>query len=111
MKLIYRQHAVRRMFERSISIADIDAAMASGPVIEEYPADTPYPSRLWLGLAGNRPLHWSSPTTPATASASSLPSMNPIQPYGWRTWPRGETHEVPHLPTRRNAPRRSDRSF
>jgi len=57
VKLIYRQHAVRRMFERSISIADIDAAMASGRVIEEYPADTPYPSCLWLGLAGNRPLH------------------------------------------------------
>jgi len=46
VKLIYRQHAVRRMFERSISIADIDAAMASGRVIEEYPADTPYPTHL-----------------------------------------------------------------
>ncbi len=57
MKLIYRQHAVRRMFERSISTAEVDAALASGRVIEDYPSDTPYPSRLWLGFAGNRPLH------------------------------------------------------
>ena len=57
MKLIYRQHAVRRMFERRISTADVGAALASGRVIEDYPTDTPYPSCLWLGFAGNRPLH------------------------------------------------------
>ncbi len=57
MKLIYRQHAVRRMFERGISIADVGAALASGRVIEDYPTDTPYPSCLWLGFAGNRTLH------------------------------------------------------
>jgi hypothetical protein len=26
-------------------------------VIEEYPEDTPYPSRLVLGWCGSRPLH------------------------------------------------------
>ena len=26
-------------------------------MIEDYPTDTPYPSCLWLGFAGNRPLH------------------------------------------------------
>lgn len=57
MKLIYRQHAVRRMFERNISTADVGAALASGRAIEDYPTDTPYPSCLWLGFAGNRPLH------------------------------------------------------
>ena len=57
MKLIYRQHAVRRMFERRISTADVGAALASGRVIGDYPTDTPYPSCLWLGFAGNRPLH------------------------------------------------------
>ncbi|WP_291993330.1 DUF4258 domain-containing protein [Candidatus Accumulibacter sp. ACC003] len=57
MQLIYRQHAVRRMFERHISTADVGAAPASGRVIEDYPTDTPYPSCLWLGFAGNRPLH------------------------------------------------------
>ena len=57
MKLIFRQHAVRRMFERSISTTDVGAALASGRVIEDYPTDTPYPSCLWLGFTGERPLH------------------------------------------------------
>ncbi|MFN3477111.1 MAG: DUF4258 domain-containing protein [Candidatus Methylomirabilales bacterium] len=29
----------------------------TGEVIEEYPNDTPYPSRLVLGWRGARPLH------------------------------------------------------
>lgn len=57
MKLIYRQHAVRRMFERSISTGDVSATLATGRVIEDYPTDTPYPSSLWLGYVGQRPLH------------------------------------------------------
>ncbi|MCK2089818.1 DUF4258 domain-containing protein [Thauera aromatica] len=57
MRLIYRQHAVKRMFERGISTADVAAALADGWVIEEYPTDTPYPSRLWLGYSDGRPLH------------------------------------------------------
>jgi hypothetical protein len=44
VKLIYRQHAVRRMFERSISAAEVGAALASGRVIEDFPSNTPYPS-------------------------------------------------------------------
>lgn len=57
MRLIYRQHAVRRMFERGISTNDVAAALADGRAIEDYPTDTPYPSCLWLGYAGARPLH------------------------------------------------------
>ena len=57
MRLIYRQHAVRRMFERGISTDDVVAALGDGRVIEDYPTDTPYPSCLWLGYAGDRPLH------------------------------------------------------
>ncbi len=45
------------MFERRISTAEVDAVLASGRVIEDYPTDAPYPSCLWLGFAGNRPLH------------------------------------------------------
>ena len=57
MRLIYRQHAVRRMFERSISTVDGAAALGNGRVIESYPTDTPYPSCLWLGYANGTPLH------------------------------------------------------
>ena len=57
MRLIYRQHAVRRMFERSISTDNVTAALLNGRVIEDYPTDMPYPSCLWLGYAGGEPLH------------------------------------------------------
>ncbi len=57
MKLIYRQHAIKRMFERSIAPNDITEALSNGRKIEDYPSDTPFPSYLWLGYSGNRPIH------------------------------------------------------
>ena len=57
MKLMYRQHAIRRMFERAISATDINASFEKGSIIEAYPDDKPYPSFLWLGYSGERPLH------------------------------------------------------
>ena len=57
MKLIYRQHAIRRMFERAISEAEVRQVLESGRVIEAYPDDTPYPSALLLGYSADRPLH------------------------------------------------------
>ncbi|QFY44442.1 DUF4258 domain-containing protein [Candidatus Methylospira mobilis] len=57
MKLVYRQHAIRRMFERNINTDDVTAALTTGNEIEKYPNDTPYPSCLWLGYSGSRPLH------------------------------------------------------
>ncbi len=55
--LIFSGHAVRRMFERSISPEDVRAIVESGEVIADYPDDTPYPSRLMLGFARGQPLH------------------------------------------------------
>jgi hypothetical protein len=47
-----------RMFERSISFDDIDQALSSIRVIEEYPDDQPYPSCLILGFTfSNEPIH------------------------------------------------------
>jgi hypothetical protein len=57
MKTIYRQHAIKRMFERGITVKDVESSLAQGQVIEDYPSDIPYPSRLWLGYSGARPLH------------------------------------------------------
>jgi len=56
-RIIYRVHAVRRMFERDFSADDIEIALREGETIEEYPVDQPYPSRLVLGRAGGRPVH------------------------------------------------------
>ena len=57
MKLIFRQHAIRRMFERCISLSDIEHVIQNGRVIEDYPDDSPYPSQLWLGERDGRALH------------------------------------------------------
>ena len=54
---IFRLHAIRRMFERKINEADIKKIVQTGEVIEDYPTDTPYPSKLMLGWCRARPLH------------------------------------------------------
>lgn len=56
-RLIFRVHAIQRMFQRGIRMEDVRHALAAGEAIEEYPDDTPYPSRLVLGWCGDRPLH------------------------------------------------------
>ena len=57
MKVTFRVHAVRRMFERGISEADVHEALSAGEEIAVYPDDLPYPSRLLLRWRGGRPLH------------------------------------------------------
>ncbi len=43
-ELIFRVHAIRRMFQRRISLDDIKSVLGSGIIIESYPDDYPYPS-------------------------------------------------------------------
>lgn len=47
------QHANRRFNERGISLDDIEAAILSGEIIEEYPDDMPLPSCLILGKSSD----------------------------------------------------------
>ena len=56
-KIIFRTHAIKRMFQRRIDEKDVRSVLESGEIIEIYPDDTPYPSRLILGWLGSRPLH------------------------------------------------------
>lgn len=58
MNILWRQHALQRMFEREISMEDVRHVLLHGVVIADYPDDTPYPSSLWLGEDEHgRPLH------------------------------------------------------
>ncbi len=57
MKIVYRVHAVSRMFERGITEAEVDKVLSEGDEIAAYLDDLPYPSRLLLGWRGDRPLH------------------------------------------------------
>ena len=56
-QLVFRVHAIQRMFQRRIGVDDVRHVLATGEVIEEYPSDYPYPSRLVLGWCGSRPIH------------------------------------------------------
>lgn len=56
-RLVFRVHAIKRMFQRHISKDDVRHVLESGETIETYPKDTPYPSRLVLGWQESRPLH------------------------------------------------------
>ncbi len=57
MKLIFRSHALERMFERHIQVADVRQVLLTGETIEKYPADPHYTSRLILGGCQPRPIH------------------------------------------------------
>ena len=55
--VIFRVHAIQRMFERKITDDDVRHVLTTGELIEDYPNDAPYPSRLILGWRETRPLH------------------------------------------------------
>lgn len=56
-KIVFRTHAVQRMFERSISTEDVHHVLETGSVIAYYSDDRPYPSFLMLGWCEARPIH------------------------------------------------------
>ena len=56
-RLVFRVHAIQRMFQRQISEQNIRHVLATGEIIESYPDDIPYPSFLVFGVHGTRPIH------------------------------------------------------
>lgn len=56
-RLVFRVHAIQRMFQRGIDADGVRRVVTNGEVIEGYPDDTPYPSYLVLGRSGSRPIH------------------------------------------------------
>ena len=56
-RLEWRKHVLERLAEREISQAAVLAVLDAGECIEDYPADLPYPSALYLGWDGKRPVH------------------------------------------------------
>ena len=56
-KLLFRVHAVQRMFERDVSMKKVLGAIKTGETIEDYSSEMPEPSRLILGFQGKRPFH------------------------------------------------------
>ena len=56
-RLVFRVHALKRMFQRRIRVRDVEHVLKSGVTVEDYPQDQPYPSRLVLGWCDERPIH------------------------------------------------------
>ena len=56
-RIIFRVHAVQRMFERSISVMRVTKAIHSGKIIEDYSAEMPEPSWLIGDFQGRHPVH------------------------------------------------------
>jgi hypothetical protein len=57
MDLLFRAHALERMFERHVTVEEVQFVLETGKTVDNYPHDRPYPSRLVLGWIGDRPLH------------------------------------------------------
>ena len=56
-RLVFRVHAIQRMFQRRVSEEEVKQVVVTGETIETYPDDKPFPSRLMLGWIGSRPVH------------------------------------------------------
>jgi len=55
--VLVKDHAAMRMLYRNISQAELSELMESGEVLEDYPDDYPFPSKLIFKMVNNRPLH------------------------------------------------------
>lgn len=56
-RIRWKRHALERMMERDIFRNDVKPVLLEGELIEEYADDHPFPSGLFLGFTGDKPLH------------------------------------------------------
>jgi hypothetical protein len=56
-EIIFRQHALKRMIERDISIDEIEFGIVNGEEIRNYPEDKPFESQLLLVNYNNKIFH------------------------------------------------------
>ena len=65
MDLRYSIHAVQRAYQWDVTDDSVRAVLAHTEVIEKYPDDTPFPSRLMLGWDAMGPIHVVAATDPS----------------------------------------------
>jgi len=81
--VIFRVHALQRMFERGISVERIIKVVESGETIEDYSSEMPEPSRLILGYRGKRPIHVVVSEDPISKGLTVITAYAP-EPDKWR---------------------------
>ncbi|MEO7454492.1 MAG: DUF4258 domain-containing protein [Fimbriimonadales bacterium] len=82
MKLVFRAHALQRMFEREISVDDVQDVITNGEVVEDYPDDFPLASRLLLSFCKGRPIHVVVATS-ASDEVSIIITVYEPDPTSW----------------------------
>lgn len=53
----FTTHALQRMFERGFTIEEVKQAVIHGESIAQYPAEQPYPCKLYLHFLAGQPIH------------------------------------------------------
>lgn len=81
-QIIFRVHAVQRMFERNISVRNVLQVLQSGETIEDYSAEMSEPGRLILGFGGKRPFHVVASENPGSNEATIITVYIP-EPAKW----------------------------
>jgi hypothetical protein len=56
-KILFSNHAVTQMFQRNISVEEVKYVLQNGIIVNEYPDDKPYPSKLLFAVKSERALH------------------------------------------------------
>ena len=83
MKIIFRVHAVQRMFERAVSVKKVLGAIKTGEIIEDYSSEMPEPSRLILGFQGKRSFHVVTSENPET-NETTIITVYLTDPNKWK---------------------------
>jgi hypothetical protein len=76
-KILFRVHALQRMFARGISYKKIRQVLEVGETIEDYSAEMPEPSRLILGFYGKHPFHVVTSENPVTNETTIITAYIP----------------------------------
>ena len=82
VSILFRVHAVQRMFERDVSLKNVLRALETGETIEDYSSEIPEPSRLILGFQGKRPFHTVISENPQTNTTTIITVYIP-EPSRW----------------------------
>lgn len=56
-RIQWRKHVLQKLAERCIQQQTIRDVLLSGECIRDYTEDRPFPSALFLGYVGGKPLH------------------------------------------------------
>lgn len=80
--VLFRIHAVQRMFERNISVKNVCQVLQSGETIEDYSTEMPEPSHLMLGFQGKRAFHVVTSEDPVRGQIAVITVYAP-DPHKW----------------------------